>query len=471
MALPSSSFAPPSRAGFIAGRSLSQSLVTLAMILVAFLPLLAGASLISWRTLAAALVAAFALTNVRGMSLWHLLMVRLGFALRRATGNTRWTVSPYAVDRTVGVIDIPGPVAGRLMTFDVVCTRYTGASFLWDKATGEATAVIRLDAIPWMFQPEAVKTRRVDAWTRALGDIAAMQDVARVVTQARCLPHLNPRSEPGGNAFADRDVREVEDGPMRLCIGHDMLVSVTVDTGKSKAGTTAREVSETLADRVGAIMDMLEDAGADIDTAVWLNAPSLRGEGKLLFNPDAMSMCPDGELPDDVPMAVAIDEDKDWIHVDQMYQQTMWVERWPNEAQEAGWLADLAGNGMYSLILTQVWIPVPVEKAEHRLNNRKTEIERRMSIDEKLGRPVSERDRSEGREIALRRQELADGYGDVDFQGYVTVLAPTLQGLEAARKFADSVARRRSTSLALLSMQQWAGLNLALPYGQAGRKR
>lgn len=466
MAVPSSSFRPPSRAGFIAGRSLVQALTAFGMALVVFVPVIAGAPFFSWRTLIAIILGVLALVNVRGSSLMHLAAVRLGFAMREATGNTHWTVSPWAVDRTVGLIDLPGPTGQRLMTFDLVSTRYRGACFLWDRANGEATAALRMGCLPWLFQPDAVKEARADGWSRALKEIADMDDVKRVVTQARCLPHLNQHGERSGDAFADRDLAWVEAHPMRASLGHDMILTVTVDLSK---GATTAAASDLLGRRVTQITRMLSEAGADLSDALWLNAPRLRGEIKGLFNPDAMAQCPDGELDDGMPLSSAFDEFADCTHVDVMWQTTMWVDRWPSEAQRAGWLNDLLSNGRHSLVFTQVWTPTPVGRAEHRLNNRQMEIDRRMEINRKLQRPDSERDIAERIDIAARKRELAQGYGDVDFTGYVTVLAPDRESLEDSRQWVDGFFRQHSAHLDRLRMQQWAGLLTALPLGQAGR--
>ena len=69
-----------------------------------------------------------------------------------------------------------------------------------------------------------------------------------------------------------------------------------------------------------------------------------------------------------------------------------------------------------------------------------------------------------------RRKELAKGYGDVEYLGYVTVGAPTLDLLEQATNWVDSEFRQRSAHLDRLRASQWSGLITALPLGQAGRK-
>ena len=132
----------------------------------------------------------------------------------------------------------------------------------------------------------------------------------------------------------------------------------------------------------------------------WLDAQQLRGQMKCMFSPEAISLLDEyGGLPDDVALSTSWDEYRDYMHVDAMYLRTMWVDKWPSDPVPAGWLHDLVSNGRWPLVLTQVWHPLPLEKAEHKLNNQLMELERRDKINKKLGRPTSERDRSE----ALRR--------------------------------------------------------------------
>lgn len=69
MSVLSSSFAPISRAGFVAGRTKAQVAVVLAAISVAVVPLAFGAGVWSWRMVVCLAVATFGAWNVHGRSL------------------------------------------------------------------------------------------------------------------------------------------------------------------------------------------------------------------------------------------------------------------------------------------------------------------------------------------------------------------------------------------------------------------
>ena len=168
MSVLNSSFAPISRAGFVAGRTKAQVAVVLAATAVAVVPLAFGVSIWSWRVVVCLVVAVFGAWNVHGRSLIGLLAVKLGFGMRKATGKTHWTVSPWAVNQVVGVIDLPDATGKRLRTFDIVGTEFDSAAFLWDKDNSEATAILQLHALDWLFQSDGVREGRVAGWSQAL---------------------------------------------------------------------------------------------------------------------------------------------------------------------------------------------------------------------------------------------------------------------------------------------------------------
>lgn len=476
MSVLSSSFAPISRAGFVAGRTKAQVAVVLAAILVAVVPLAFGASVWSWRIVICIAVAVLGAWNVHGRSLIGMLAVKLGFGMRKATGKTHWTVSPMAVNQVVGVIDLPDATGKRLRTFDIVGTEFDGAAFLWDRDNSEATAVLQLHALDWLFRSDGVRGERVSGWSTALKSCSDMPDVTRIVTQARVYYQLNDfhTSDEAGGGFVAEDLAEAA-RDMRVSCGHDMIVTITVDTSKTRgdamkdAGSRAG-VSRILADRVQSLVALLDRCGADLDDVRWLDAQQLRGQIKCMFSPEAAGLLDEyGGLPDDITLSTSWDEYRDDVHVDAMYLRTMWVDRWPYEPVEAGWLHNIVSNGRWPLILTQVWRPLPVEKAVHKLNNQLMELERREKINRFLDRPRSERDNREAAEAQIRKQEIANGYGDVEYLGYVTVSAPSLDLLDQATNWVDAQFRQKAAHLDRLRSSQWAGLIAALPLGQAGR--
>ena len=333
MSVLNSSFAPISRAGFVAGRTKAQVAVVLAATAVAVVPLAFGVSIWSWRVVVCLAVAVFGAWNVHGRSLIGLLAVKLGFGMRKATGKTHWTVSPWAVNQVVGVIDLPDATGKRLRTFDIVGTEFDSAAFLWDKDNSEATAILQLHALDWLFQSDGVREGRVTGWSQALKSCADMPDVSRIVTQARVFYQLNNFGlNAEGNDFVLQDLAEAA-SDMRISCGHDVIVSITIDTSKTRGDSmkdtgTVAGVSRILSDRVQSLVSLLEYSGADLDDVRWLDAQQLRGQMKCMFSPEAISLLDEyGGLPDDVALSTSWDEYRDYMHVDAMYLRTMWVDK------------------------------------------------------------------------------------------------------------------------------------------------
>lgn len=472
--VPSASFSPPSQAGVLMGWSMHQVVVGSVglLMIVAAMPM--GRNLLDWANLPWAALTVASMVTVRGRSLWQLLMVRLGFALRRATGRTKWTVSPMAVDTTVGLVDLPGATGQRLRPWPVIDTEFGGAAFILDQASGEATAVIVTDARAWIFAPDRDKAGRAEAWSRVMREVMDMKGVKRVVTQARTLavPHV---PEPARRDDATmRDIREVEGSRLVAETRHDLVVSLTVDTGAVEdeihaAGGGRAGVSQVLKERVCRLASLLPGTGTLNDRTMWADWAILRGMMKTMTDPSAWGLLNDlGQLPDDVPVSTSWIEYADRIRVDRMWAKTLWVDTWPSDRVMAGWLEPVTAQNRLQLVLTQAWRPKPESKAVKDLDTRMAELDRIIALSNRVKRPVDPKVLAEREEVLARRRQAAKDQGDVAFQGFLTVISPSKDQLHT------DLARLRSTvgdgvHLDDLTAQQWAGWLAALPLGQAGR--
>ena len=196
--IPSASFSPPSRAGVILWLKPHQLVlggIPLALIL---LQVVQGGDMLSMRNIPLAVLIAVSAIDVNGRSLWQILATRLGFQLRRATGQTRWTVSPMAVDSVTSMIDLPGAAGERLRRVELVDTMFAGASYLEDLADGTVTAVLRADAANWMFAPSRAQAERAAGFREMQRVTCMLPGVRRVDTQMRCLMRPAPDDAPQG---------------------------------------------------------------------------------------------------------------------------------------------------------------------------------------------------------------------------------------------------------------------------------
>ena len=198
--IPSASFSPPSRAGVVLWLKPHQLVLGGVPLALIILQVVRGQELIRTGNVPLVLLIAVSLIDVNGRSLWQILATRLGFQLRRATGQTRWTVSPMAVDSVTSMIDLPGAAGERLRRVNLVDTMFAGASYLEDLADGTVTAVLRADAANWMFAPSRTQAERAAGFREMQRVTCMLPGVRRVDTQMRCLMRPAPDDAPEGDS-------------------------------------------------------------------------------------------------------------------------------------------------------------------------------------------------------------------------------------------------------------------------------
>lgn len=476
MALPSSGFSPLSKAGLVGSWSTHQVIIVAIGVAGILIPMINHQSPFSIASLFFLILIVVSLINVKGRSLWELLLIRLGFGLRQATGQTRWTVSPMAMNSTVGLIDLPGTVGQRLKPLRMVDTEFGGGAFLHDETTGEVTVVLRLMAAPFLFTSEDEKTGRAAGFTRLIEGIAELDGVSRITTQARSLywPHTPSVVSDEVPVFAAQDLEDMEADQLAAVMGHDMILTVSVNTEKVTAeikahGGGAAGISHVLKDRLLRIVDMVRRAGADSSDIVWQDAAMIRGLMKTLVDPSAHRLLNKRlELADTIPVATAFAEYATEIQVDGMWARTLWVDNWPSDEVVVGFLKDFIAQHHSQLILTQAWRGLGERQARKQLDNRLAELERIERKDKALGRPTDRKVYREIDEVESRLKEVAASGADAAFQGFITLLAPSKTELDTLTR---AVRAQASGFLHFdpLRSQQWAGWLTALPLGQAGR--
>lgn len=472
----SASFSPLSNAGVLLWWQRHQLIVGIIALAWILIPMLAaGRSLFDWANLPPAVVLGVDVVSVHGRSLWQIMAVRLGFALRRATGQTRWTMRPMSMRQTVGLVDLPGAAGQRMKPIEVVDTEYEGACFLWDKESGQATAVLHLMGSPLLFHRDEEKDMRAEAFSKIMEDMAEKPDVVRVVTQARSLLTPRPQNPAVPSTWVEQEADDMMDEKMTATMTHDMIVTVTVDPAKAKdavrsLGGGVAGVSGLLKLRLTDLVDALvSGAGADAASpVVWMDWWQIRAQMKQLVDPEAARVLNRrGELLDDVPVATSWSEYPKEIRVGDRWARTLWVDRWPHERVEIGFLDGLVAQSRMQMVFTQAWTVIPGDKADRRLDNRLAELERLQKLNASLGRAPSAKVSQEIGQLESRKEQLVSNPAEVGFQGFVTLLA-------GSRDQLDKGQRRLAGQNKLLHFdkmlgQQWAGWVAAQPLGQAGR--
>lgn len=471
---PSATFSPPSRAGALLWMRPHQ--VTVAALCLAWvvLPLTVGAPLFSMRNLPAALLFAASMVNVGERSLWQWLATRLGFQARRATGQTRWTVSPMAAGSTVGLIDLPGAAGKRLKPMRVESSRFAGAAWIADSDENSATALLCAQAFDWQLTAGSERASRASGYAAMAAAACREPGVVRLTVQARRLmvPNPDPMPEGGsGDAWTDLEetARELDTIP-----GYDVTLALTLDLNRLGAdirreGGGSKGVGEILAARMRRLASSMPAAGVDPDSVWWPDTGMLRGMVKTIADPSAHRVLDQaGRLPDDMPVTGTVEEWDECVRVDRVWASTMWVDRWPKDPTPAGWLEGLLNGGGRQVVITQTWKALSRGQAVRDIDNRSAEIERTATLSRTMGRQpdpalARERDDLEARRTAVDRDDMA-----LAFQTLVTLIAPDRSTLD---KWREGLMASLPDGMHLdpLAGQQWAGWLAALPLGQSGR--
>ena len=414
----------------------------------------------------------------RGRSLTERLGVEALFAFRRAIGKTTATVDVDA-HRTESKLEIPGAIGERLNLLELVGTSVQGAGFVWDAAAGTATAVLRFSTDSFDLAATTQKNSRADAFGQACRTVAAMEGVSRVVTYARTIPrpttYLSTDPSRSLSAAASEQYRELLSS---TALGgapyRDVLVTITVYRAAVKnevkaAGGGRAGVSAVLQTRVSELVSALRGTGVSARNAAWLDGAAIRGACRLAFDPTAaVWLDPRDGIPAHNVAVTSLAEHRDHLEVDSAVARTWWVERWPNDPIQAGFLSALISSGDHWHTVTQVWVPAGLAASEKRLNNDTSALATLQRVNKSLGREQSTGQDREEESLAMRRTDLIAGYGDVRYSVYVTAIAPEVSDLDAIGRWVTKTVP--GTGLNPLKAQQWAAFTqAALPLGIPAR--
>ena len=473
--VPSAVFAPVSRSGVLGGLSgwqLVLAAVGLArplwdLIAAGNLPAAAGA-LLWWTTP----VLVLALGSWKGRSFLERVSTVGLFGVRKALGQTRAVVRVHGADRA-GVVAIPGALGDRLTVLDMVGTVFDGGCFLWDKATREATVVLRVTTHGWALASAEEKTARAAGLTNLCQRLAGTQGVVRVVKHSRTYPVPAPEAPPvDPDDLTAVDAAELAAHPAMAALrGRDEVITITVDATVvsaeiDAAGGGVQGLSWVLGDRVGAVLAGLPECGVRTEDAAWWSPGQIRAAVRLAFDPAASgTLAAAGwSLPDGAVLATVVDERLDHLVTDTGVHRTYWVETWPSTPARAGFLSNLVSTGSVCRTVTQMWCPGATYSAERRLRNEEASHTSAAAVNQKLGRPASIQHRVQSKELDRRRGELEAGFADVRHSGWVTLTGSDPDDLRAAELWLRSTAQ--GLSLKVLRGDQWAAFcTAALPLG------
>jgi hypothetical protein len=129
---------------------------------------------------------------------------------------------------------------------------------------------------------------------------------------------------------------------------------------------------------------------------------------------------------------VAISETWDRLHHDSGWSQVLWITEWPRIAVPTDFLHPLIFAPGVRRSVCLATRPLATEVALRQIRREKTEAVADSTQKAKIGQLADLSDRQEFDDLLARERSIIAGHTDVLFSGYVTVTAPTRDGLDAA---------------------------------------
>lgn len=485
-------FGPRDRSGWLLGLGpVPCAVLGAGFVAAGFVLKATGSVALTMLPVAAAAVAALARYEGRALHEWWP-PVR-DHALLRAQGRDRWwTRLPVAAGPDA---DLP-PFLEGLAVREVAARRGprrpTGVAVVVDAAEQTMSAVLRVHGGAFALLEAPDQARVLDGWGSALAGFARERGpITRVSWSEWAAPAaLDEHSayvreqRPGSRSGPEvRGYLELVAAAGPLTIGHDTLVTVTLDTRRVRTGVGGdRDAAavDALLDELHLFSNRLEEAGLTVDPP--LGPGELALALRLRSDPSAARRLSTRAQrlaeraavvsPRNLaPLAVHTE----WRHVrvDQAWHRSYWVAEWPRLEVPAEWLSTLLLNPGGVRTVAVVHEPVAASRSRRAVDREAT----RLSSDEdervRRGFRVRAQHRRAESEVLAREQELVAGYVELRYAGFVTVTVLDPDTLDDECAEWEQVAAQAGLELRALDGQHDLALAATLSLGRvpAGRGR
>jgi hypothetical protein len=245
---------------------------------------------------------------------------------------------------------------------------------------------------------------------------------------------------------------------------HEILIALQVDAHRVR-GRGRDAVGETLLEETERIADGLRRAGISVQGG--LTAAHLALLLRTAFDPyvrrDAATML-DPERTDD-PHAWPVGTSEAWSHyrTDGAVHSTYWIAGWPRLDVGAVFLDPLLSESSVVRTVAVTFEPVSADRSIREVEAQVTRDQADHALRARFGQAETARQHQAYTATRRREAELAAGFGEVRFVGFVTVTGPELNALETARTQVRRDAVRSRLDLRPMSGQQADAFTFTLP--------
>ncbi|WP_426518773.1 PrgI family protein [Diaminobutyricibacter sp. McL0618] len=479
-------FAARERRGVILGLTVLQLLVVGAAVGILLSTLFINSNALWVMLPIIALIVFFALATYRREPVLVIVAQAARYAHRSITGQTvfrrdiwaRVTLASLEVGHAHLAATTP-IVASRFLLpgalGDVQIIQIPGAgAFIYNARGRLASVTVRVGSRAWALRDRGTQEAAYDGFVEWLSSLENLPGVRETTIRIRV-------DRASSNELRDYlMVREVEFDPQvsaelrqeywaltqaasKRSMGFTNYITLTFDTGLLNgairdAGKGLTGLASVLKERVAGIETSMEHAR--LTPAGWLTSADLDELLALSADPVAATTrreqdAASGALP--APPVMGIDEGWDALRVDESWHQTFWVAEWPRTDVRTGFLEPLLYAGDATRVITLQVRPVATHKALAQLNRAQSDMETAATIRLKLQSRVPLTHLREEEELAVREHDLVDGFGDVQYRGFITISAESKDSLAKARTDIEQASHPARLVLASMSGQQAAG--------------
>jgi hypothetical protein len=481
-------FGPVERGGFLGPVRAGQAAIMLAGALAGLV--LLGSSPSPLRAAGAVALVALAVgvttVSVGGGTIEQWLPVVTRWLLRRVSGThayrsavpTAGVIAGDSEDALARIQPLPLPTAlkGVRLVALPYGRRQVGA--ITQRRGRFVTAVLACRVVSFSLLDAKTQERSLSHWGSVLS-ACADTPVRRVQWLERTLPaerdglarwlnaERDPKVRSRGGSMIDSYLQLI-DRNVSVSHDHEALIAIQVDANRVRArGRDA--VAGALLEETHRVADGLRRAGVRVHGAL------TAGHLSLLFRTAF-----DPYLRVDLTTARLVDSDRDavadghawpsgavegWDHyrTDGAVHSCFWISGWPRVDVGALFLDPLLSDASVLRTVAVTFEPVAAGRSIRDVEAQVTRDQADHALRARFGQAETARVQQEYSATRRREAELAAGYGEVRFAGFITVTAPNLDELESARAEIKRDAARSRLELQAMYGQQAHAFTFTLP--------
>lgn len=501
-------FGPLEKRGFIAGLRLGQIAALVLAIVVAVAALSAGGLYIGFPIALLAILSGAAVAwfqpGGRGIDEW--IPVVGTWTVRKFLGGDKW-VSPMPLfgtpdkppkkDRKDKINAIAAPLPSSLAGLTILSVPLDGGptqiGIIKDNKNGTYTGVLAVRGQTFTLLETTEKERRLESWANVLSGFARHGSVVhRIQWIERSLPddgdainrylkeaRVEPDSAPTVRSYVDL---LQEYGPVTQ--QHETYVAIQIHAAKGaaaraikKSGGGERGACDVLLRELRSLAYQLSDAEILVDgalpprlvarvvrTAVDPSSQHmLARRGRV--NPEDAGVAPENAWP------MAVETNWAWLRTDNVFHRTYWIAEWPRLGVGPDFMAPLLLRSLRMRTVALTMEPVNPVRAMREVEQQRTSYLADEQLRQRAGYLNTMRREREMESVTRREAELADGYAELRFSGYVTVTAASLDELDEACSDIEQAAQQSRLELRPLFGEQDFAFTCTLPLARGLRSK